>query len=80
MTEAIIGLGRSLRLDVHGEGIESEDTLLYLEEHGCNQAQGYWFSQPLPPAEFAHWYHKQWGANANDGGWERVRRIWAPRG
>ena len=78
--EAIIGLGRSLRLDVHGEGIESEDTLLYLEEHGCNQAQGYWFSRPLPPAELAHWYHKHWGATADDGGWERVRRIWAPRG
>ena len=79
VTEAIIGLGRSLRLDVHGEGIESEDTLLYLEQHGCNQAQGYWFSRPLPPAEFAQWYHHQWGTKKNDGGWERVRRIWAPR-
>ena len=80
VTEAIIGLGRSLRLDVHGEGIESEDALLYLEEHGCNQAQGYWFSRPLPAAEFAHWYHEQWGANTDDRGWERVRRLWAPRG
>jgi len=78
VTEAIIGLGRSLRLNVHGEGIESENAMLYLEAHGCNQAQGYWFSRPLPPAEFARWYYEQWGANSN-ASWERVRRIWAPR-
>lgn len=77
VTEAIIGLGRSLRLSVHGEGIESEDALLYLEEHGCNQAQGYWFSKPLPPAEFLHWYHQKWGKKPGADGWERVRRIWA---
>lgn len=79
VTEAIIGLGRSLRLSVHSEGIESEDTLLFLEERGCNQAQGYWFSQPLPPAEFVHWYHKHWERDSRADGWERVRRIWAPK-
>lgn len=55
VTAAIIALGRSLRLDVHGEGIESESALRYLKEQGCNQAQGFWFSEPLPPAEFADW-------------------------
>jgi diguanylate cyclase (GGDEF)-like protein/PAS domain S-box-containing protein len=56
VTEAIIALGRSLRLDVVGEGIESAFTLQYLQEHGCHQAQGFWFSQPLPPAAFVAWY------------------------
>ncbi|WP_157691764.1 bifunctional diguanylate cyclase/phosphodiesterase [Noviherbaspirillum autotrophicum] len=79
VTEAIIGLGRSLRLSVHGEGIESEDAMLFLEAHGCNQAQGYWFSRPLPPAEFVHWHHHQWGRDTNMDGWERVRQIWAPK-
>ncbi len=55
VTDAILSLGRSLRLDVHGEGIESEQTLRYLEDHGCQQAQGYWFSRPLPAGEFAQW-------------------------
>lgn len=55
VTEAILSLGRSLRLDVHGEGIESEYELQYLSEHGCNQAQGYLFSRPLPAHEFALW-------------------------
>jgi len=59
--EAIIALGRTLRLNVVGEGIESEHALRYLKEHGCDQAQGYWFSRPLPPAEFAHWCQEQWG-------------------
>ena len=55
VTEAIIALGRSLKLEVHGEGIESEHALHYLAEHGCTQAQGYWFSAPLPPLEFTEW-------------------------
>ncbi len=59
VTEAVIALGRSLRLSIHGEGIESEDTLRYLEEQGCNQAQGYWFSKPLPAAEFMQWHREQ---------------------
>lgn len=77
VTEAIIGLGRSLHLSVHGEGIESENAMLYLEEHGCNQAQGYWFSRPLPAAEFMQWYHEHWRKNSGDDGWERLR---APTG
>lgn len=59
VTEAILSLGRSLGLDVHGEGIESERALRYLAEHGCKQAQGYWFSRPLPAPEFAQWYRQR---------------------
>ncbi|HZW13333.1 MAG TPA: EAL domain-containing protein [Noviherbaspirillum sp.] len=59
VTEAIIALGRSLRLEVIGEGIESENALRYLQEHGCDQAQGYWFSHPLPASEFAQWCREQ---------------------
>lgn len=59
VTEAIIALGHSLKLEVIGEGIETEDTLHYLKEHGCDQAQGYWFSQPLPAAKFADWCKRQ---------------------
>ncbi len=79
VTEAIIALGRSLQLSIHGEGIESEDALLYLEEHGCDQAQGYWFSKPLPAGEFVQWYHEHWDKKAGAGAWERVSRIWAPK-
>lgn len=59
VTEAILSLGRSLSLDVHGEGVESEHALRYLAEHGCTQAQGYLFSRPLPALEFAQWYRER---------------------
>lgn len=56
ITEAIIGLGRTLNLTVVGEGIESEESMTYLQDYGCDQVQGFLFSEPLPPAHFASWY------------------------
>ncbi|HCY64126.1 MAG TPA: hypothetical protein DHV59_15155 [Oxalobacteraceae bacterium] len=61
VTDAIIALGRSLELKVVGEGIESEKTLRYLQDHGCNQAQGYWFSKPLSAKDFKVWYQDRAG-------------------
>lgn len=75
VTEAIIALGRSLRLSVQGEGIESEDALLYLGEHGCNQAQGYWFSKPLPAPEFVQWYHEHQAQKSVGSARERFSQI-----
>jgi EAL domain-containing protein (putative c-di-GMP-specific phosphodiesterase class I) len=56
---AIIALGRTLSLEIVGEGIESEEALAYLEEQGCNLAQGYFISRPLSAADFAGWYRKR---------------------
>ena len=53
--EIIIALGKSLSLDIIGEGIESAQELEYLRQHGCHLAQGNYFSQPLPAAEFVNW-------------------------
>ena len=55
ITEIIIALGKSLSLDIVGEGIESLQELDYLRRHGCHLAQGNYFSQPLPAAEFLTW-------------------------
>ncbi len=55
ITEAIIGLGRTLNLKVVGEGIESEEAMDFLRDHGCDQVQGFLFSRPLPPDEFVSW-------------------------
>ncbi len=59
VTAAIIALGKTLRLEIVGEGIESADALKYLEEHDCNQAQGYFISHPLSAPDFARWYRKR---------------------
>ena len=56
VTEAIIALGHSLKLEVVAEGVESAQTLDYLKQQNCDQAQGYWFSKPLSADELAYWY------------------------
>ncbi len=55
ISEAIIGLGRSMNLKIVGEGIESDLAMDYLRDHGCDQAQGFLFSAPLPALEFESW-------------------------
>jgi diguanylate cyclase (GGDEF)-like protein len=47
LVTAIIGLARSLGLDVIAEGIEHETQLRRLIELGCDQGQGFHMSRPL---------------------------------
>ncbi|HEY0848182.1 MAG TPA: EAL domain-containing protein [Noviherbaspirillum sp.] len=56
ITDTVLALGHSLNLTVVGEGIESEDVFDYLRGHGCDQAQGYYFSRPLSPDQFERWF------------------------
>ncbi|RJF99239.1 EAL domain-containing protein [Noviherbaspirillum saxi] len=49
---SIISLAHSLRLQVIAEGVETEAQLAYLQRHGCDYMQGYYFSRPLPTTEF----------------------------
>jgi len=50
---AIISMGRSLKLRVVAEGVETQQELAFLQAHHCDEAQGYYFSRPVPAAEFA---------------------------
>ncbi len=52
IVSSVIGLPHDLRLEVIAEGVENEEQLAYLREHGCDQVQGYYFSEPLPAGEF----------------------------
>lgn len=52
MTAAIISLAHALGLYVVAEGVEEPEELAVLERHGCEFVQGYYFSRPLPAAEF----------------------------
>ncbi len=45
-------LARYLRVPVVAEGVETEGQLEILRQGECDYVQGYYFSRPLPPAEF----------------------------
>jgi diguanylate cyclase (GGDEF)-like protein/PAS domain S-box-containing protein len=50
---AVISMGRSLKLRVVAEGVETQEELEFLQAHQCDEAQGYFFSRPVPPQQFA---------------------------
>lgn len=55
IVRAIIQLARSLNQRTVAEGVEDERTLSALRREGCDEAQGYWFSPPLPADAFARY-------------------------
>jgi diguanylate cyclase (GGDEF)-like protein/PAS domain S-box-containing protein len=56
-----IALGHSLGLSVVGEGVEDQEVWDLLETLGCDEAQGYFVSRPMPAAEFPEW-KERWDA------------------
>ena len=53
IVSAVIAMGKSLKLLVVAEGIESQPQLDFLRSHACAEGQGFYYSRPLPAAEFA---------------------------
>jgi diguanylate cyclase (GGDEF)-like protein/PAS domain S-box-containing protein len=45
---AVISMARSLKLRVVAEGVETQAELQFLRAHRCDEAQGYYFSKPVP--------------------------------
>jgi diguanylate cyclase (GGDEF)-like protein/PAS domain S-box-containing protein len=50
---AMIHMGQSLKLRVVAEGVETAKELAFLQGRECDEAQGYYFSRPVPPAQFS---------------------------
>ena len=55
LVKAIVHLAHQFGLSVVAEGVEDAKTLDLLRDIGCDYAQGYYFSPPLPAAEFEAW-------------------------
>jgi len=50
---AVISMGRSMKLRVVAEGVETREELAFLQTHQCDEAQGFYFSRPVLPHQFA---------------------------
>ena len=57
--KAVIGLGQSLGMSTTAEGVETEEQLAMVREHGASEVQGFLFSPPLQPAALANLLHSE---------------------
>jgi diguanylate cyclase (GGDEF)-like protein len=62
IVRSTIDLGRNLGLRVVAEGVESAQGWSRLAQLGCNVAQGYYLSRPVPAAELTAWLRQRGGA------------------
>jgi diguanylate cyclase len=53
LVDVIIAMAHSLGLTVVAEGVETQLQVDYLRKRGCDELQGYFYSKPVPAAEFA---------------------------
>jgi diguanylate cyclase (GGDEF)-like protein/PAS domain S-box-containing protein len=58
ITRTVITMAHNLGLRVIAEGVETQDQLDFLREHGCEEVQGFIVSQPLPPDQFVPFVSK----------------------
>ncbi|MDF2179465.1 EAL domain-containing protein [Aliiglaciecola sp. CAU 1673] len=55
MVKTLVSLAQHLELSTVAEGVEDEQALSMLREVGCDKAQGFYLSKPLPAAQFESW-------------------------
>ncbi len=66
IVRAIVQLGKTLKLQVIAEGVETAAQLSLLNSLGCDHVQGYYLGRPQPAREFAKWV-EYWRATSGRG-------------
>jgi len=56
IAKTIVAMAQALGLSTVAEGVETAAQRALLQTLGCNQIQGYFFSRPLPAADFLEYY------------------------
>ena len=59
MVELIIDIAKFLKVPCIAEGVETESQLRALRKMGCDVIQGYFFSKPVAPEDFAKFIEKE---------------------
>ena len=59
IVQSTISLAHNLGLSVVAEGVEDAEVLAMLHEMGCDLAQGFFFSRPLPAQQCAAWIRER---------------------
>lgn len=65
IASAIVAMAHNLNLKVIAEGVEEKVQLDFLASLSCEEVQGYYFSKPLPPADFEKYLLRELGQGAN---------------
>ena len=60
ITSAIIGMAKNLKLRALAEGVETKEQLSFLKSQRCDEIQGFYFSEALPPDQCAQLLRKEW--------------------
>jgi EAL domain-containing protein (putative c-di-GMP-specific phosphodiesterase class I) len=68
VVQSVVDLGRSLGLKSTAEGVEDAETMAFLEQTGCECAQGYWIGRPMDAAEVPGWIASRRKAKAGPAG------------
>src|SRR5439155_23294128 len=69
IVRSLVELAHNLGFVVVAEGVEDQDTVAALRSMGCDAAQGYVLSRPMPPGLVGAWL----------AGWDPSRwEVWAP--
>ena len=62
IVRSTIDLGHNMGLKVVAEGVETSEGYGILKGFGCDMAQGYFISRPLPSPQFLAWMNEsRWG-------------------